>query len=336
MDPTKKRISPLLRTLIPATLFTLILLATLAACSDPTPVPTPVPTTTPTPATPTATPASTETPAANPTAAPTETPGDSPIPESTETLPPSGRLAPIRLQDSQSFQSALSEGETACIGDVPETLGRVLEWPSQGAKDEMLRLMGCLGDETLARLFLAGFIPGPEPLSLETSDCVRAVFAVIDPQVVKTAGIEDDPERAERVMAGSMAASTATTACLNDEEWERATPMTEMGPQERADLQCLMEALGGPGEMAEAMRAAEEGDFAGLVEAAAACGLDRGPAIDQGPANPPPTPTPKPTGTASEPATTLTTIVAEIPDHIPEYDWKHWTDGDGNCQDSRP
>ena len=81
----------------------------------------------------------------------------------------------------------------------------------------MLRLMGCLSDETLARLFLAGLIPGPEPLSLETSDCVRAVFEVIDPQEVMTAGIEDDPERTERVMAGSMAVSTTTTACLTDE-----------------------------------------------------------------------------------------------------------------------
>ena len=267
-----------MRPLFLAAMSFLLVLATLTACSDPTPTPDPTATPAPTPtaaATPTEAPAPSPTPTANPTAAPTETPADSPIPESTETLPPSGRLAPIRLQDSQSFQSALSEGEIACIGDVPETLDRVLAWPSQGARDEMLRLMGCLSDETLARLFLAGLIPGPEPLSLETSDCVRAAFEVIDPQEVMTAGIEDDPERTERVMAGSMAASTTTTACLTDEEWERANPMMEIEPQGRADLQCLMEALGGPREMAKAMRASGEGDFTELAAAAAACGLDK-------------------------------------------------------------
>ena len=93
--------------------------------------------------------------------------------------------------------------------------------------EEQAELFGCLEDETLARLFLAGFVPGPETpgsetlLSPETSQCVRAAFEVIDPRTVMTAGIEGDPGRA---MAGSMAAFMVTTACLNDEEWEEAAP----------------------------------------------------------------------------------------------------------------
>ena len=311
---------------------TLVILAAVLACSEA--APTTEETETPAPASIAATsppPANTPTPPADPT--PTEAPGppdpptkppitattpaNQPTLEPTETPPPVGRLAPIRLQDSQSLQSALSEGELACIGDVPETLARVREWPSQESKDEMLRLIGCLSDETLARLFVAGFMPGPEPLSLETSDCVRAAFAVIDPHEIMTAGIEDDPEGAGRAMAASTAAATTTTACLNDLEWERSIWMMEMGPQDRADQQCLLETLGGPGEMAETMTAAGEGDFSSLDEAAATCGIDRGPATDQGPADPQTTPMPKPSGTAPETTTTLVITVADIPGASP-------------------
>ena len=259
---------------------------------------------------------------------------------------PDGRLAPLRLQDSQALVSSLSEAELACIGGVPETLERVRAWPSQEAKDEMLRLIGCLSDETLARLFLAGFMPGTEPLSRETSDCVRAVFAVIDPKEVMNAGLEDDPERAGRAMAASTAAATTATACLNDLEWERSIWMKEMEPQERAERRCLMKVLGGPGEMAKSVRAEREGDSAGLEEAAAACGLDREPATGQGPASPPPAPTgtpePGPDPATPEPAAapviTATILVAPVPPDIPEFDnsqWKHWGDADGDCQDTR-
>ena len=339
----------MLRTSILATTVFLAILMALAACTTATPEPSPTETPDPraTAATPellpdtpeaeaTATPTSPPEPTTTviPTAAPAATPTSQPTAEPTATRPPDGRLAPIRLQDSQALVSSLSQAEIACIGDVPETLDRVNEWPSQESKDEMRRLIGCLSDETLARLFLSGIMTGPEPLSLETSDCVRAAFTVIDPQEVMTAGLEDDPERARRAMAASAAAATTTTACLNDQEWERSVWVETIGPQERADQQCLMAALGGPGEMAAAMRAAQEGDSAGLEGAAAACGLDREPATAQGPA----TPTPMPTGTAPEPATALTIIVAEVPADIPEYsrsEWKHWTDEDGDCQDAR-
>ena len=228
-----------------------------------------------------ATPALPETPSERSTVAPTPT--STLVPEPTETPAPDRRLAPIRLQDSQGLVSSLSDAELACIGDAPETLDWVRAWPSQEARDEMRRLIGCFSDETLARLFLSGIMPGPEPLSLETSDCVRAMFAVIDPQEVMTAGLEDDPERAGRAMAASAAVATTTTACLNDLEWERSIWVREMGPQERTDQQCLMEVLGGPGEMAAAIKADREGDSGGLEEAAAACGLDGGPATGQGP-----------------------------------------------------
>ncbi len=235
--------------------------------------------------------------------------------------------------------SELSDAEKECIGDNPE---------------RQTRYIGCLEDETLARIFLAGFVPGPRPLSQESSDCVRAAFEVIDPREVMTAGLEGDPGRA---MAGSMAAFSVTIACLNDEEWEATAPEMGLRPEERVGMQCLLDQLGGPGPMAAAMTAAQEGEFADLNRASADCGLDMGPTSWQTPAPTataePPTQVSTPGTTGSTPTTTATRTpstpaptpaaslvitVAEIPANIPEYDrgeWKHWVDEDRDCQDAR-
>ena len=344
----------MLKNLIPAMLIILMLMAALAACSGPTPDPTAAPTPTAA-ATPTETPAPTQTPTANPTAAPTATSASSPTPEPTTTPVPDGRLAPIQLQDSESLQSALSDAELACIGDDPEELGRTLTGQRPTSLEEQAKFIGCLNDETLARLFLAGFVPGPGPLSTESSECVRAAFDVINPREVMTAGLEGNPRRA---MASSMAALSVTMACLNDEEWDQAAPAVGISEEERAQAQCLMAGLGGPRQMAEAMQAAGEGDSTKLAEAGAVCGLNMASASGQAPVTPTPTPTPTVTPTAAStatstptatptrtpptpaptPANTLVITVAAVPADIPDYDrgdWKHWVDTDGDCQDAR-
>ena len=248
----------------------------------PTPSPTLTPAPTPTP-TSTATPVSPDTPAPSPTLAPTATP------EPTPTSSPAGALVPLRIQDPQAIRSALSEAELACIGDDPGSLARALTGPGPQSAGEQARLFDCLEDDTLARLFLAGFVPGPEPLSLETSACVRAAFEVIDPRTVMTSGIQGNPGAA---MAGSMAAFSVTVACLDDTEWAAASPQMGIRPDERAGMQCLMDNLGGPGPMAEAMVATQHGDFTALTEAGLACGLDMGTPPGQPPTTPPPSPTP--------------------------------------------
>ena len=342
------------RLFLPATIFLLVALATLTACSDTTPAPEEVLTPTQVSskvAAPASTdaPVSTQAPTERPTAAPRATPASPPTPEPTATPVPLRVLAPLQALDTSALLSELSDTELACIGDNPEKLARSLAGPGSAPREEQAKLIGCLDDETLARIFLAGFVPGPGPLSQETSDCVRAGFAVIDPRTVMTAGIEGDPGRA---MAGSMTALSVTIACLNDEEWEAAASMTGMQPEEREGMRCLLNQLGGPGEMAEAMKAAGEGDLTDL--AGADCGLDMGPAPGQAPVTPPPTPTveaPTPVSTPvpatatstpvparAAPTTTLVITVAPIPADIPEYDrddWKHWTDADGDCQDAR-
>ena len=274
----------MLKLFLTATITLLVTLATLAACSDPTPAPeTQAPTSAPTPTvspTPTETPVPTEAPAEapaeaeRPTAAPKATPASTPTPAPTATPAPPGVLAPFHALDSGATLSELSDAELACIGDNPE---------------RQTRFFGCLNDENINRIFLAGFVPGSEPLSQETSDCVRAAFEVIDPRAVMTAGIEGDPGRA---MAGSMAALSVTVACLNDQEWETAGPQVGMSLDEREGMQCLLVALGGPGPMAGAMKAAQEGDFTNLAQAGAECGLEMGPPPGQPPGTAPPAPTP--------------------------------------------
>ena len=349
----------MLKLFLPATIFLLVTLATLTACSDTTPAPEEVPTPTQVP-TKVATPASTR-PGFHPSPdgeTHRRAQGDAGQSSDSRTNSNSGALgvlAPLQALDSSALLSALSDTELACIGDNPEKLARSLAGPGSAPREEQAKLIGCLEDETLARIFLAGFVPGPGPLSQETSDCVRAGFAVIDPRTVMTAGMEGDPGRA---MAGSMTALSVTIACLNDEEWEAAASMTGMQPEEREGMRCLLDQLGGPGEMAEAMIAAGEGDFTDLAKAGADCGLDMGPAPGQAPARTPPAPTatvipptsvptpapgtgtstPVPTRAGPTATTTLVIIVAPIPADIPEYDrgdWKHWVDSDGDCQDAR-
>ena len=348
------------RLFLPATIFLLVALATLTACSDTTPAPEEVLTPTQVSskvAAPASTdaPVSTQAPTERPTAAPRATPASPPTPEPTATPVPLRVLAPLQALDTSALLSELSDTELACIGDDPEKLARSLAGPGSAPREDQAKLIGCLEDETLARIFLAGFVPGPGPLSQETSDCVRAGFAVIDPRTVMTAGIEGDPGRA---MAGSMTALSVTIACLNDEEWDAAASMTGMRPDEREGMQCLLDQLGGPGEMAEAMKAAGEGDFTDL--AGADCGLDMGPAPGQASVTPPPTPTatveaptpvstpvlpatatstPVPTREAPTTTTTLLITVAPIQADIPEVRTGR-TGGtgrthDGDCQDAR-
>ena len=277
------------RILLPATITILVLLATLAACSGqaPDPTATPAPTAAPTP-TPTGTPVPTESQPERPTAARAATPASFSTPDPTATPVSLGVLAPLQALDISALLSELSANELACIGDDAGKLVRSLTVPSSAPREEQAKLIGCLEDETVARIFLAGFVPGPEPLSQDTSDCVRAGFAVIDPKAVMTSGIEGDPGRA---MAGSMAALSVTIACLNDEEWDAAASMMGMPPDEREGMQCLLEQLGGPGEMAEAMIAAGEGDLTDFAQAGADCGLDMGPDTRAEAVTPPPAPT---------------------------------------------
>ena len=164
---------------------------------------------------------------------------------------------------------------------------RALSAPGTVGREGQVKLIGCLEDKTLARVLLAGFVGDSGPLSLETSNCVRAAFQVIDPRAVMTAGIEGNPEAA---MAGSMAGFTVTLACLNDEEWQAAALRLGLEPGERDGLRCVLETLGGPSDMAAVMKAANYGHFTPLPRAWMDCGLEGVPLPGQEPVMPIPAP----------------------------------------------
>ena len=293
----------MLKALIPATLVVLVLTMTLAACFGTTSVPAATPTATPDPQetptediipVPTPMPASTSTlqmsmngspsntPAVTLTPVPTPVPAvtsmvepsmnrnpiNTPASDPSKTLAPDVRLAPLHLVDSHSFRSALSEAELSCISDDPEEQARLLGESGTASLEESRRLLGCLEDETMARFFLAGVVPGPEPFSLETSICVRAVLEVINPRDVITAEIEGDNEEAA---ASRLVAMYVTIACLNDDEWEKAAPGTTIKGNDRITMQCVMRALGGPGPLTEAMQKELEGNSTDVSKAAAEC-----------------------------------------------------------------
>ena len=241
----------------------LALLATFSACTEATPTPeptetsspspiaavTPLPANTPTPEA-TATQASTLEPAPTerPTAAPTATPAGSPTSEPMATQTPVGILAPLAIHDPQAMLPELSESELACIGGDTNTLTRAFSGIGSQSREEETTLLGCLDDETINQLFLASIVTRPEPLSAETSTCIRAAFHVIDPRELLNTDIV---ENLGKVQGRELAAFLVTNACLNDEEGASGGPKTSMKPEEREQFRCIVEALGGPGLAAE-------------------------------------------------------------------------------------
>ena len=212
------------------------------------------------------------------------------------------------------------------------------------SKEQQTRVIRCLDDDTVNQLFISTIVPSPGPLSVETTNCVLAGLEVIDPRAVMTSGLEGDPAKA---MAGSMIAFTVTLACLNDMEWTETASRLGMVPEDREGARCLMEELGGPKQMGEAMTtgtmSGREGDTDRLSSALTTCGLATM-SPEPRPQFATPTPAPSPTSTTGTPApsptetTILVITVAEIPDGIPDYDrdeWRHWTDAEGDCQDAR-
>lgn len=316
------------KALLPAAL---IILLILAACSDPSPTAVVEPTAAPqpqatTPAasqleptqpaepTATSTPQPIKTPTTVPTPGPLETPSPALRPTATTAPPqdqsPAGRLTPLVLDGPEAVASQLSNQELACLAGVAdvERLLSIFNYPGMATAGEQTELIGCLQDETLTRMFLTGLIQGTEPLSTETSACVRIGFREIDLRSVMLAGLQGDPGTA---MSGSMAALFLTMACLNSEEWNAIAHAVDMRPDDREGMQCLLEEMGGPQGMAAALGAEGQGGFTALFAAAAGCRLEMGGPPGQVP--PAVTATPEPSATPAS-AATPTTEPPETPE----------------------
>ena len=73
-------------------------------------------------------------------------------------------------------------------------------------------------------------------------------------------------------MAGTSTFILALT-CLNEDEWQAAAPALGAAPEERENLQCVLEEMGGPEGLAETLAAGDESSFFALFGAAMTCGL---------------------------------------------------------------
>ena len=219
-------------------------------------------------------PAQTESPipAGDPTTAPVEepTPTDAPL----ETTPEPGMLAPINLNDPETFMSQLSSAEQSCISENgdPRQLLMLMRGPGPGSPQDAQELIPCLGDETLLRLFLTGLTGQTEPLSAETSTCVRSGFQDFDIATVLLSS-SMGPGGEAATMMGSMAGFVLTLSCLNEEEWQMASPRLGLRPEERESLQCVTSQLGGPAGLAAALQPRDGEPPTAYTNAATACGL---------------------------------------------------------------
>ncbi len=175
------------------------------------------------------------------------------------------------LDDPMAIASELSEAELACITGVADvaSLMQIFAAPEMASPEQQAQVFGCFEDETVLRLYLTGILVGTGPLSVETSQCIRAGMEGVDLAAVMQAGATGDEAGA---MAGTSTFILALT-CLNEDEWQAAAPVLGAAPEERENLQCVVEEMGGPDGFAETLAAGDEASFMALFGAVAQCGV---------------------------------------------------------------
>ena len=243
-----------------------------AGLSQATEAPTATASPSPTPE-PTATPKPTDTPVPPATAVPE--PEVTPETAPAEQVPGTGAITPLRLNDPLTVAAELSEAELTCLAGVAE-IARLMEIfaaPELASPEERASVIGCLEDETVLRIFLTDLIEGSGQLSLEASACIRTGIGGVDLRALLASGPEGGGEAA---MVGSMSAFILTLMCLSEEEWQATAPSLGAAPEERENLQCLLEKMGGPEGFAETLGAGDESSFAALFGAIAECGVQMG------------------------------------------------------------
>ena len=211
----------------------------------------------------------------------TDTPVPTAMPAPTDT--PSEMLDPINMNDPEAFMSQLSSAEQSCISETgdPRQVLILVNGPDPVPPQEAQELIGCLGDETLLRLFITGLTGQTGPLSAETSTCVRSGFQDFDIAAVLLSS-SMGPGGEEAAMTGSMAGLVLTLSCLNEEEWQMDSRSLGLGPDDREGLKCVTSKLGGPEGVAAALQPREGGPPLAYINAAMECGMDKDDAQEPG------------------------------------------------------
>ena len=239
---------------------------------------------------PAAVPIVTEVPAPTEAAAPTEAPAQGETPPTApaempaqptalpETTPEPGTPStpdhtPAGVNGTDLLTSDLSAAELSCLSEIgdPQQLLALMNNPELAPPQERDALVECLEHETLLKIFLKGFTDQTGPLSTDTSACVNAGFRNFDLRTMMLTSPEGPGGQA--AMVKGMAGLLITLSCLNEEEWEAASPALDLQPEGREALPCVMNKLGGP-EGVEASLESKEGEPPlAFFRAAAECGL---------------------------------------------------------------
>ena len=252
---------------------------TSASIPAPTAAPVEVPTPTKVPE-PTKVPAPTKVPEPTKVPAPTETPIPTAMPVPTdapsETTPESGMPGPTGMNDTGLLTSDLSDAELSCLSEIgdPQQLVTLMNSPDLASPQERDAMVGCLEHETLLKLFLNGFTDQTGPLSDDTSACVSAGFQNFDLRAMMLANQEGSGE--EAAMVQGMAGFLITLSCLNEEEWQAASPALDLPPEGREAMQCVMNMLAGPEGIAASLESKEGEPPLAFFSAAAECGMVMG------------------------------------------------------------
>ena len=181
-----------------------------------------------------------------------------------------GRLSPLDPSDPEVLLSGLSETERTCLeGSVDsEELMALFLSPEPPAEQEVTALFDCLEQDTALRIFIGGIVEPGTSLSVESSACIRAGSAGMDVLgLMLAAGEQDDAAIVE-----GMGLFVIALSCLNEEELQAASAALGTQPEEIENLKCVLEELGGPEGLVEALQP-EEGEFpTAFFEAAFRCG----------------------------------------------------------------
>ena len=183
---------------------------------------------------------------------------------------------PTGMNDTGLLTSDLSDAELSCLSEIgdPQQLVTLMNSPDLASPQERDAMVGCLEHETLLKLFLNGFTDQTGPLSDDTSACVSAGFQNFDLRAMMLANQEGSGE--EAAMVKGMAGILITLSCLNEEEWQAASPALDLPPEGREPLQCVMNMLGGPEGIAASLESKEGEPPLAFFSAAAECGMMMG------------------------------------------------------------
>ena len=231
----------------------------LACAQDPAPSPTPAPTASldPTAATPTTTPQPTAALAPTPTASPQPTAkataSTASVTGDTRQTTVSGVITTLSRDDQEAFLSAISGLERDCLirRFDAQRLTVLTGTPEFASPREIEDFILCLGDETILRVLVTESISDIGRLSQGSSACIRDGLSAVDLRSsfalwltpTETWGVD------ERFMGG-LAAIYISNSCLNEEEFQEAALTLSITVEEREEMQCVLERVGGPEGMA--------------------------------------------------------------------------------------